>query len=102
MVRKKGRQKNKCSSVTGRFNGCASALEQYRWHCLMRHVQGYPESHWTPPLGNYSLRIAPVTARAKAIKMTTKNGPTFLAILPQQCAGTISHASTDRRGLGLC
>jgi hypothetical protein len=31
----------------------------------MRHVRGYPGSPWTPPLGNYLLRIAPA-ARATA------------------------------------
>jgi hypothetical protein len=27
-------------------------------HLPMQHVQGYTGSHWTPPSGNYSLRIA--------------------------------------------
>jgi hypothetical protein len=57
---------NKCTSSTGHFNGQGGVPEQYRWHCLMRHVQGYSRSHWTLPLGNYSLRIAPVAARATA------------------------------------
>jgi hypothetical protein len=56
-------------------------LEQYRQHCLMGHVQGYPGSHWMPPSGNYLLPIAPAAARATANERTTKNGPALLAIL---------------------
>ncbi len=63
---------NKCTSSAGRFDGHSSALEQYRWHCPMRHVQGYSGSHWMPPSGDYLLCIAPAAARATANKMTTK------------------------------
>jgi hypothetical protein len=55
---------NKCTSSAGRFDGHGGAPEGYRQHCLMWHVQGYSRSHWTPALGNYLLRIAPVAARA--------------------------------------
>jgi hypothetical protein len=61
---------SKCTSVAARFDGLADAPEQYRWHPLMRHVQGYLGSHWMPPSGNYSLRIAPAAARATG-KQTT-------------------------------
>ena len=37
-------------------------------HRPMQHVQGYTGSHWTPPSGNYSLRIALAAARATANK----------------------------------
>jgi hypothetical protein len=57
---------NKCTSSAGHFDGHSSAPEQYRWHRPMRHVQGFSESHWTLPLGNYLLRIAPAAARATA------------------------------------
>ncbi len=63
---------NKCTSSAGRFDGHSGAPEQYRQHCLMGHVQGYSGSHWTLPSGNYSLRIAPVAARATANETTTK------------------------------
>jgi hypothetical protein len=63
---------NKCTSSASRFDGHGSATEQYRQHCPMRHVQGYFGSHWTPPLGNDSLRIAPAAARATG-KQTTIN-----------------------------
>jgi hypothetical protein len=46
----------------------------------MRHVQGYTRSHWTLPSGNYSLRIAPVAARATINKTTMQNVPTLLAV----------------------
>jgi hypothetical protein len=63
---------NKCTSSAGHFDGHGGAPEQYKQHCPMRHVQGYSGSHWTPPLGDYSLRIAPAAARATANETTTK------------------------------
>ncbi len=63
---------NKCTSSASRFDGHSSALEQYRGHPPMGHVQGYSESHWTPASGNYLLRIAPAAARATG-KQTTIN-----------------------------
>jgi hypothetical protein len=63
---------NKCTSTTGHFDGHGGAPEQYRWHCLMRHVQGYSESHWMLPSGNYLLRMAQAAARATG-KQTTIN-----------------------------
>ncbi len=72
---------SKCISVAAHFEGLVDAPEQYRWHRPMQHVQGYPGSHWTLPLGNYSFQITPVAARATANKRTAKNGPALLAIL---------------------
>ncbi len=69
---------SKCTSVAAHFEGLADALEQYRWHCPMWHVQGYLGSHWTPPLGNYLLRIAPADARATD-KQITINKYTYKA-----------------------
>ena len=43
--------------------------------------QGYTGSHWTPPLGDYSLRIASAAARATANKTTMYYVPTLMAIL---------------------
>jgi hypothetical protein len=63
---------NKCTLSAGRFDGHGGAPKQYRRHCPMRHVQGYSGSHWMPPLGNFSLRIAPAAARATG-KQTTIN-----------------------------
>jgi hypothetical protein len=63
---------SKCTYVAACFKGLADAPEQYRWHRLMRHVQGYLGSHWMPPLGNYLLRIAPAATRATS-KQTTIN-----------------------------
>jgi hypothetical protein len=63
---------NKCTSSTSHFNRHGDAPEQYRWHCPMRHVQGYSGIHWTPASGNYSLRIAPAATRATG-KQTTIN-----------------------------
>ncbi len=74
---KKGRQKTKCSSVVGHFDGHGGAPEQCRQHCLMQHVQGYPGSRWMPQLGYYLLLSAPATARAKANKTKTKKWTNF-------------------------
>jgi hypothetical protein len=63
---------NKCTSPAGRFDGHGGVSEQYRWHCPMRHVQGYSGSHWMLPSGDYLLRIAPAAARATG-KQTTIN-----------------------------
>jgi hypothetical protein len=63
---------NKCTSSTGRFDGHGSAPEGYRWHSPIRYVQGYSESHWMPPSGNYLLCITPAAARATG-KQTTIN-----------------------------
>jgi hypothetical protein len=63
---------NKCTSSAGRFDGHSGAPEHNRRHRPMRHVQGYSGSHWMPALGNYSLRIIPVAARATG-KQTTVN-----------------------------
>jgi hypothetical protein len=69
---------SKCFSVVGHFDGHGGVPEQYRWHHPMQHVQGYPGSHWMPPLGNYSLGITPVAARATG-KQTTINKYTYFA-----------------------
>jgi hypothetical protein len=46
----------------------------------MQHVQGYTGSHWTPPSGDYSLRIALAAARATANITTMYHVPTLMAI----------------------
>jgi hypothetical protein len=61
---------SKCTSIAAHFEGLADVPEQYRWHCLMRNVQGYLGSHWTPVSGNYSLCMAPAAARATGIQTT--------------------------------
>jgi hypothetical protein len=75
------RMTSKCTSIAAHFEGLVDAPEQYRWHCSMWHVQGYLGSHWTPPLGDYSIRIAPAAAGATANKTMMKNGPALLAFL---------------------
>jgi hypothetical protein len=83
---------SKCISVAAQFEGFADAPEQYRWHCPMRHVQGYFGNHWTQPSGNYSLCIAPAATMATG-KQTTINKYTHLLCWPfwwpWQCASTI-------------
>jgi hypothetical protein len=79
---------SKYSSVIGHFDGYGSAPEQYRWHPLMRHVQGYPGSYWMPLSGNYLLRIAPVATRATANKTTTKKWSNFAGHCPMEQLNT--------------
>ncbi len=67
----------KCTSAVARFDGIADALEQYRQHRPMRHVRGYPRSHWMPPSGDYSLRITLAATRATANKTMTKKCTNF-------------------------
>ncbi len=59
------------------FNGHGGPLVQYEAHFHMEYVQGYPRSHWMPPLGNYSLRIAPAAARVTANNTTMKKWANF-------------------------
>jgi hypothetical protein len=47
----------------------------------MQYVQGYLGSHWTLPLGNYLLRIAPAAARATGKQTTSTNTPKKVAML---------------------
>ncbi len=63
---------NECTLSAGHFDGHGGVPEQYRWHCLMWHFQGYSGSHWTLPSGNYLLCIAPVAARATGKQTTIK------------------------------
>ena len=67
---KKVKMTNKCTSSTGHFDDQEDTFEQCTWHCQMKEIQGFVGSHWTPPVGNYSLHIAPVAART-AINHTT-------------------------------
>jgi hypothetical protein len=43
----------------------------------MQYVQGYTRSHWMLPSGDYSLRIAPASARATANDTTMKTYSNF-------------------------
>jgi hypothetical protein len=69
---------NKCSSFAGHFDHHAEAWVQYHAHCPMQHVQGYIRKLCMLSLGNYSLSIATVAARATdkttMIKHTTFAG----------------------------
>jgi hypothetical protein len=89
---------NKCTSAVGHFDGHGGVLEQYRRRRLMWHVQGYPGSHWMPPAGDYSLRIAPGAARTTANKITTAKRTNFAGHFD----GCIVHASSNGGGPGLC
>ena len=49
-------------------------------HRLMQHNQGFTRSHWTPPLGDNWLCIAPVAARVTANKTKVQNVSTLMTI----------------------
>ena len=74
-------QRRTNASVAGHFDGHGGAPVPYGAHLLMQHDQGLAGSHWTPPLGNFLLRIAPVAARVTANETTMQHVPTLLAIL---------------------
>ncbi len=71
---------NECPSSVDHVDGHGLALKRYMWHRPVQHVQGYTGSHWTPPLGDYSLRIALAAARATANKTTMYHVHTLMAI----------------------
>jgi len=50
-------------------------------HRPIQDDQGFTGSHWTPPMGDYLLRIAPAAARATANETPMQRVPTLLAIL---------------------
>jgi hypothetical protein len=62
---------SKCTTVVAHFKGLADALVPCSVHCPVQYIQGYPGSHWTPPLGNYSLYIAPAATRASPRTVAT-------------------------------
>jgi hypothetical protein len=68
----------KCTLSAIRYDGHCSPPVQYKAHRPMQHVHGYYGSNWTPPLGNYSLHIAPAATRATG-KQTTINNYTYKA-----------------------
>jgi hypothetical protein len=72
---------SKCTLSAGHFDGHGIAPVKYEEHCPMQHVQGYTRRHWTPPLGNYLLSIAPAAARATSKQMKMKSAPNLLAVL---------------------
>jgi hypothetical protein len=78
---KKSNNRKQSTLSAGHFDSHGGAMVQCKAHCLMQHVQGYTGSLWTPPLVNYSLRIAPAAAMATGKQMMMKNTPTLQAVL---------------------
>ncbi len=62
----------KCPLSAGRCDGHGGPAVQYKVHLPMKHVQGYTQSHWTPPLDNYSLHIALAATKAMGNTATMK------------------------------
>jgi hypothetical protein len=50
-------------------------------HRPMQHDRGFTGSHWTPPSGNYLLRITPSAARAAINSTMMQHVLTLLAVL---------------------
>jgi hypothetical protein len=66
--------KKKISLLCEPFYGHADQAVQCRVHPpVLRQIQGYPRCHWTPPLGEYSPRIAPADADAMVIYFGVEN-----------------------------
>jgi hypothetical protein len=72
---------NECTSVAGHFDGHDGAPVRYEAHRPMQYDQGFTGSNWTPPSGDYSLRIAPSATRAAINSTTMQHALTLLAIL---------------------
>ncbi len=68
---------SKCTSITAHFEGLADAPVLCGVHRPAQHVQGYTESHWMPPSGDYSLCRALAAAGATANKTTMKKCTNF-------------------------
>ena len=60
-----------CSCFANHVDSYANQAVRCRAHQPVRQVSGYPRCLWTPPLGNYSPRIA--TADAMVINFGIKN-----------------------------
>jgi hypothetical protein len=72
---------NKCTSSAGRFDGHGGAPEQYRWHRLMWHVQGYSQSHWIPPRATTCYVLPQRPPGQQANKQQSTNTPKMVAAL---------------------
>jgi hypothetical protein len=68
------------TTVVTRFDSCDDAAVQCCIHCLLERVQGFTRSHWTPPSGEYLLRIIPSDNGVACKKKITKKAPYLLAI----------------------
>ena len=82
---------NECTSVTCHFDGHGGSPVQYKAHRPMQHDQGFTGSHWTPPLGDYLLRIAPSAARA-AINSTWCNMYSLCLPIDGHCDAAVYRA----------
>ena len=71
---------NECTSVAGHFDSHGNVTVKYREHRLMKEVQGFHKSHYTPPSGNYSLSITPTATRATENKTRMQYVSTLLTI----------------------
>jgi hypothetical protein len=67
----------KCTSIAAYFKDPADVAVLCGVHCPIQHVQTFSGSHWTPPLGNYSLCIALAATGATANKTTMKKCANF-------------------------
>jgi hypothetical protein len=88
----------------GHFDSHGGAPVQDGAQHPMQHLQGYTGSHWTLPLGNYLLRIAPAAARVTGKQTIMNNKPTLLAFLMamtvcKYITGHIAHWRRSRASL---
>ncbi len=64
-----------------RFNARVDAPARHRRYRPIEGVQGFTQSHWTPPSGEYLLRIAPDGQRVRMPLKKYKKVPYLSAVL---------------------
>ena len=62
----------KCRQIAGNFDCHADAVVQRRVHCPIEH-QGFTQSQWMPPSGNFLRCIAPAATMVDKFVETALN-----------------------------
>ena len=63
----------KIRRIAGNFDCHADSAVRRGAHCPMEHVQGFIQSHWMPPSGEWLRRIVPAAAMVDEFVELTQN-----------------------------
>jgi hypothetical protein len=69
----RNRQDKKCRQIDDNVDGHGDAAVQRGAHRLMKHIRGFTQSHWMPPLDECLHRISRVDAMVNEFVETTQN-----------------------------